>query len=70
MDTNIGICNQIFVARNGGYQFEIFQKERNFMVYDDRVGYSLVTGIFEYVHVWVCNSVWVVNEEIQMVSHI
>ena len=63
MDSNIGICNQIFVARNGGYQFEIFQKERNVMVYEDQVGYILVTGIFEYAHVCV------VNGEIQIVSH-
>jgi hypothetical protein len=55
MDPNIGICNQIFVARNGGYQFEIFQNERNCMVYKDPVGYSLITGIFEYAVVWVCN---------------
>ena len=33
------------------------------MVYEDQVGYILVTGIFEYAHVCV------VNGEIQIVSH-
>ena len=34
------------VSRNdyGGYQFDIFHKERNFMVYKGQMVYSLVTG--------------------------